>query len=62
MGMDHLMIVTVAGKSLCVTIDNRGRRLIVRRDKVVTTTGTQSPYPLPRRQHLFLTLAGPPVR
>jgi hypothetical protein len=60
--MDYLMVVTVAGKSFSVLSDSRGRRQIVRREKIVTSTGTESPYPHPKRQHLFLSLAGPPVR
>jgi hypothetical protein len=60
--MDYLMVVTAAGKSLVISSDSRGRKQIVRRDKIVTTTGTQTPHPRFKRQHLFLTLAGPPVR
>ena len=60
--MDYLMVVTAAGKSLFVSSDSRGRKQIVRREKIVTTTGTLTPHPHPKRQHLFLTLAGPPVR
>jgi hypothetical protein len=62
MAMDYIMIVTVSGKSYVVLSDSRSRRQIVRRDKIVTTTGTQSSYPQPKRQHLFLSLAGPPPK
>jgi hypothetical protein len=57
--MDYLVVVTVAGKLFSVSSDSRGRKQIVSREKIVTTTGTQSPYPQPKRQHLFLSLAGP---
>jgi hypothetical protein len=60
--MDYLMVVTAAGKSHLVLSDNRSRMQIVRRDKIVTTTGTQSPHPQHKRQHFFLSLAGPPAR
>ena len=60
--MDYLMVVTAAGKSQFVVVDSRSRKQIVRREKVATTTGTESPHPQPKRQHLFLTLAGAPVR
>jgi hypothetical protein len=58
--MDHLMVVTVAGKLFLVLSDSRGRQRIVSREKIVTATGTESPHPQPKRQHLFLSLAGPP--
>jgi hypothetical protein len=60
--MDYLMIVTAARKSLFIVSDSRNRLQIVRREKILTTTGTQSPHPQPKRQHLYLTLAGPPVK
>lgn len=60
--MDYLMVVTAAGKSLLVLSDSRDRKQIVRRDKVVTTTGTQPLHPQQKRQHFFLSLASPPAR
>jgi hypothetical protein len=60
--MDYFMVVTAAGKSLVVSSDRRGRMQIVKRDRIVTTTATYIPHPQPKRQHLYLTLAGPPVR
>jgi len=62
MGMDYLMVVTAAGKSLVVRYGNPNKTQIVRRDKITTTTGTQAPYPKARRQHFYLTLAGPSVK
>lgn len=56
--MDHVTTMTVAGKSFYVSSDGRGRRQIVRREKILTTTGTQTPNPQSKRQHLYLTLAG----
>lgn len=52
------MTMTVAGKSFYVLSDEQGRsRKIVRREKIVTTTGTSSAHPQNKRQHLYLTLA-----
>jgi hypothetical protein len=56
--MDHLTVVTAAGKSHFVVRDSRGRRQIVRSEKIVTATGPQFPHCHYRRQQLFLTLAG----
>jgi hypothetical protein len=60
--MDYLMVVTAAGMSHLVLSDSRSRKLIVSRDRIVTSTGTQSPYPQPKHQHLFLSMASPPVK
>ncbi len=60
--MDYVMAVTAAGKSFMVLSDSRGGRLIVWREKIVTSTGTTSAYPKPKRQHLFLSLASPPFK
>lgn len=60
--MDYLTVVTAAGKSLIVSRDGLRKLQIVRRVKISTTTGTQSPHPRPRRQQLFLSLAGPHVK
>jgi hypothetical protein len=57
--MDYVMAVTAAGQCYVVLIDSRSRRWIVRREKVVTYTGTATAYPHSQRQHLFLSLAGP---
>jgi hypothetical protein len=57
--MDYLMVVTAAGKSYLVLSDSCGRIQIVRRERIATTTGTQSPHPQQKRQHLFLSMAGP---
>jgi DNA-binding IclR family transcriptional regulator len=62
MGMDYLMIVTAAGKSLLVLHDSRGRKHIVRHEPVTTRTGTHSPHLQHKRQHLFLSMAGPPLK
>ncbi len=55
--MDYVMTMTVAGKSFYVSSDGQGRRRIVRREKILTTTGTTTPHPQSKRQHLYLTLA-----
>jgi hypothetical protein len=60
--MDYLTVVTAAGKSYFVSCDSRSRSQIVRREKIVTTTGHQTMHPQPKRQHLFLSLAGPLVK
>jgi hypothetical protein len=60
--MDHLLIVTAAKKAHYVVRDSRGRMQIVRRERIVTSTGTQLPHPQQKRQQLYLSLAGPPVR
>ena len=60
--MDHLTVVTAAGKCLVVSHDGQRKQQIVRRSKVTTSTGTQSPHPRPKRQQLFLTLAGPTAK
>jgi len=56
--MDHLMIVMAAGKTLIVSSDSRGSQ-IVGCHKLVTRTGVQQTAARPKRQQLFLTLAGP---
>ncbi len=56
--MDYVMTMTVAGKSFYVLSDGQGRRRIVRWEKILTTTGTTTPHPQSKRQHLYLTLAG----
>jgi len=58
--MDHLMVVTAAGKSRFVTTDTQYRMQIVRRERIATSTGTQMPNPKHKRQQLYLTLASPP--
>ena len=60
--MDYLMVVTAAGKSHVVLSDSRGRKLIVSRERIVSSTGTESPHPQPKRQHLFLSMASPPAK
>jgi hypothetical protein len=60
--MDYLTVVTAAGKSFFILNDNRGRRQIVRREKIVTYTGSQSPVSQHKRQQFFLSLAGPPPK
>ena len=57
--MDYLMVVTAAGKSHWILSDGRSGKLIVSRERIVTSTGTETPHPQPKRQHLFLSLAGP---
>jgi hypothetical protein len=57
--MDYFLVVTAAGKSHFVSNDVRSRKQIVRSEKVVTSTGMQSPHTRHKRQQLFLTLAGP---
>ena len=56
--MDYVMTMTVAGKSFYVSSDGQGRRQIVRREKILTTTGSQTPQTQSKRQQLYLTLAG----
>lgn len=56
--MDYVMTMTVAGKSFYVSSDGRNRKQIVRREKILTTTGSQAPQTQSKRQHLYLTLAG----
>lgn len=60
--MDDLTIVTAAGKTHFVLCDSRNQKRIVRRQKVVTTTGSQVPHCQHKRQQFFLTLAGTPAR
>ena len=60
--MDYVMTMTVAGKSFYVLSDGCNRKRIVRREKIVTTTGAQMPQPQNRCQQLYLTLAAPLVR
>ncbi|HEU5124101.1 MAG TPA: hypothetical protein VFW05_08570 [Verrucomicrobiae bacterium] len=57
--MDYLMIVTAAGKVNFVSPDSRKTPQIVRREQIVTFTGSQSPECRQKRQQLFLTLASP---
>ena len=57
--MDYVMTMTVAGKSFYVSCDGSKRKQIVRREKIVTTTGAQMPQSYNRRQQLYLTLAAP---
>ena len=56
--MDHVMTMTVAGKSFYVSSGGQSRKKIVRREKVLTTTGSQTAQTQNQRQHLYLTLAG----
>ena len=56
--MDYVMTMTVAGKSFYVTSDGQSRKKIVRREKIMTSTGSQTPQSQNKRQHLYLTLAG----
>jgi hypothetical protein len=56
------MTMTVAGKSFHVLSDGRNRKHIVRREKIVTTTGAQTPHNQNRCQQLYLTLANPLAR
>jgi hypothetical protein len=56
--MDHLMIVMAAGKTLIVSSDRQGKR-IVGCQKLATRTGVQQAAARPKRQQLFLTHAGP---
>jgi hypothetical protein len=57
--MDYITTMTVAGKSFYVLSDSRNRKQIVRREKIVTTTGAQTPHYQNRCQQLYLTLANP---
>ena len=57
--MDHVMTMTVAGKSFYVLSDGRNRKQIVRREKITTSTGAQASDSHNKRQQLFLTLAAP---
>ena len=57
--MDHLTVVTAAGKSHFVSYDSQNRKQIVRREKHVTSTGSLLPHLHRKRQQLFLTLAAP---
>ena len=56
--MDYVTTMTVAGKSFYVMSDGPGRKKIVRREKIMTTTGSQTPAAQNKRQHLYLTMAG----
>ena len=56
--MDYVTTMTVAGKSFYVLNDGQSRKKIVRREKIMTTTGSQTPPAQNQRQHLYLTLAG----
>jgi hypothetical protein len=49
--------MTVAGKSFHVLSDGRNRKQIVRREKIITSTGAQMQDSQNKRQQLFLTLA-----
>ena len=60
--MDHLMAVTAAGKCFVIWCDIRSGKPIVREEKIVTRTGTEPSQPHSKRQHWFVSLAGPPVR
>jgi hypothetical protein len=60
--MDHLSIVTAAKKTYFVVRDSQGKMQIVRRERIVTSTGTQLPHPRMKRQQLYLSLAAPPAR
>lgn len=60
--MDYLTVVTAAGKSHFVSDDNRGRKRIVRSEKIVTSTGAQWPNARYKRQQLFLTLASTVIK
>jgi len=60
--MDYVMTMTVAGKSFYVLSDGQTGRQIVRREKIVTSTGAQCANSQDRRQQLFLTLAAPLVK
>ncbi len=55
--MDHLMIVMAAGKTFIVSSDSRGKQ-VVACQKLVTRTGVQQAAARPKRQQLFLSLAG----
>ncbi len=59
--MDYLMIVIAAGKAYFVSHDTRSNQRIVRRETLVTATGTDSS--LTERPHarsqLYFTLASP---
>ena len=52
------MIVMAAGKTLIVSSDRQGKR-IVGCQKLATRTGVQQAAARPKRQQLFLTHAGP---
>ena len=60
--MDYVMTMTVAGKSFYVLSDNCNRQRIVRREKIVTTTGAQMLQPQSKCRQLYLTLAAPHAR
>jgi hypothetical protein len=60
--MDHLTVVTVAGKSIVIATDKFGRTRIVKVEKILTATGAQWANSQDQQQFLFLTLASPPPR
>jgi hypothetical protein len=57
--MDYLTIVITAGKVNFVSPDIQKSPQIVRRERIVTFTGSQSPECRQKCQQLFLTLASP---
>lgn len=56
--MDHLTVVTAAGK-VCFVSSDSSKVQVVRRELLVTSTGSQSPDSRKQRQQFFLTLASP---
>ncbi|MFO1475262.1 MAG: hypothetical protein U1F98_01260 [Verrucomicrobiota bacterium] len=56
------MAVTAAGKCHFVVCGGQNGNRVVRRERITTSTGTQSLHPQQKRQHLFLTLAAPPAK
>jgi len=60
--MDYLTVVTVARISIYVARDRRNGKTVVRREPLVTRTGTQPPLQPGRPQPLFLTFSSPPFQ
>jgi|GEM_PF-2441705 len=60
--MDYLTVVTVARISIYVARSRHSGKPVVRREPVVTRTGTQPPPQRGRAQPLFLTFSSPPLK
>lgn len=57
--MDYLMIVTASGKAYFVSHGTREKQRIVRREAIVTSTGSHSVEGKQSRSQLFFTLVSP---
>lgn len=55
--MDYVTVVIAAGKLNFVSADSRSRKQIVRREILVTTTGSQTSDGRQNHPQLFFTLA-----